>query len=59
MLLELVSGRKKTRKTKQKPESHTSSQRGHCQPLLSAANPPMSGPIAGPSTAEIPQIAIP
>lgn len=59
MLLELVSGRKKRRKTKQEPESHMSSQRGHCQSLLSAAKPPVRGPKAGPRTAEIPQIAIP
>ncbi len=59
MLLLLVSGRKKKRKIRQKPESHISSQIVHFQPLLSAAKPPIRGPIAGPKTAEIPQTPIP
>jgi hypothetical protein len=41
MLLLLVSGRKKIRKIRQVPESQVSSQIVHCQPLLSAANPPI------------------
>ncbi len=59
MLVELVSGRKKVRKMRQKPESHISSQIVHVQPLFSAANPPMRGPMAGPKTAAIPQTPIP
>ena len=59
MLLELVSGRKSVRKTRQAPESHMSSQIVHFQPSFSAAKPPTRGPRAGPQTAAMPHTAIP
>lgn len=54
-----VSGRKKKRKTRQKPETHISSQIVQRQPLDSAAKPPTKGPRTGPRTAEMPQTLMP
>jgi hypothetical protein len=48
---ELVSGKKKKRKIKQKPDSHMSSQIVHVQPLAWTAKPPTRGPKTGPHTA--------
>lgn len=59
MLLELVSGRKRVKKTRQAPESHINSQIVHSQDLRWAAKPPTTGPNAGPQTAETPQTAMP
>ena len=59
MLAELVSGKKKNRKTRQKPDSQTSSQIVQVQPLFSAAKPPIRGPRMGPSAAAMPQTLMP
>ena len=56
---ELVSGSRKNKATKQKPDSHMSSQIVHVQPSAITANPPIKGPTTGPQTAPIPQIARP
>jgi len=66
MLFALVSGRKKRRNTRQKADSHISSQIGHVQGAVmspemgpySTAKPPTSGPSVGPQTAEMPQMLI-
>jgi len=59
MLGELVSGRRKKRKTQQKPESHMISHMVHLQPSAMTAKPPTRGPRTGPQTAPIPQTARP
>ena len=59
MFVELVSGRKKNRNTRQNPDTHISSQTVQVQPSACAAKPPTSGPRTSPQTALILQIAKP
>jgi hypothetical protein len=49
----LVSGSKKKRKTKQKPESHIISQMVQLQPSACAAKPPTRGPRTGPQIVDL------